>query len=177
MAILTQNWPPMAILNPDHLLAQAEKLGTQSGPGAPLQVDLRRAISAAYYAVFHKILTDAANQVVGFAHPWEQYNLVYRGIDHRRLREMCNTSLHPTLPEKYMRCVPDGFSTHLKTFAALTVGLQEKRHSADYDPAIRELKSDATLAINQAREALRHWSEALAEERRIFVLLLLFPPR
>jgi hypothetical protein len=167
----------MATPNPDHLFSQAENLSAQSGPGAPLQVDLRRAISAAYYAVFHKILTEAANQVVGHSQPWEQYNLVYRGIGHGQLRAMCNSARHPTLPKKYAPCVPVGFSTHIQTFAALTVELQEKRHSADYDPAVRVLKSDAALAISNAREALRHWQDALGEERRIFILLLLFPPR
>ena len=107
----------------------------------------------------------------------EQYNLVYRGIDHGRLRDMCNTVRHRTLPKNYAACVPDGFSTHIQTFAGHTVDLQEKRHSADYDPAIRVLKSDATLAISRAWEALGQWDHVPGEERRIFVLLLLFPPR
>ena len=59
----------MATLNPDHLLDQAERLTTAPGSGPPRQADLRRAISTAYYAVFHAIATDAADQFVAHAPP------------------------------------------------------------------------------------------------------------
>jgi hypothetical protein len=52
----------MATLNPDHLLAQAERLIRAPPAGPPLQVDVRRAISAAYYSVFHAVLTAAATR-------------------------------------------------------------------------------------------------------------------
>ena len=48
----------MPIPNPEHLLDQAERLAA-TGTGAPRQTNLRRAISAAYYAVFHRTLVDA----------------------------------------------------------------------------------------------------------------------
>src|SRR5215216_7618181 len=53
------NMPPrkssqaVAILNPEHLFDQAEKLILSPPAGRPRQVDIRRAISAAYYGVFH----------------------------------------------------------------------------------------------------------------------------
>jgi len=36
--------------------------------GAPRQADLRRAISSAYYAVFHAIMAEAADDFVGSTH-------------------------------------------------------------------------------------------------------------
>jgi hypothetical protein len=42
----------MAILNPEHLLQQAERLIQPPPAGPPRQVDLRRAISGAYYDAF-----------------------------------------------------------------------------------------------------------------------------
>jgi hypothetical protein len=50
----------VTILNPDHLLEQADKLISPPAAGPPRQVDLRRAISSAYYGLFHSCLTAAA---------------------------------------------------------------------------------------------------------------------
>jgi len=53
----------VAVLNPNHLFEQANKLITiQVGP--PRRVDIRRAISAAYYATFHATITAAADQLL-----------------------------------------------------------------------------------------------------------------
>jgi hypothetical protein len=80
----------LAILNPEHLLEQAGRLIAPGLRGQPRQVDLRRAISAAYYAVFHAALTLAADHFVGVTRrATSQYSLVYRSIDHRSLRDLC----------------------------------------------------------------------------------------
>ena len=52
---------PVAVLNPDHFFEQADTLMAPPA-GAPRQVDLRRAISNAYYGVFHAILAAAADE-------------------------------------------------------------------------------------------------------------------
>ena len=71
----------MAVLNSDHLLDQAERLTTPLGLGAPRQADLRRAISAAYYGVFHAVATEAADEFVGRTQrDSARYALVYRSI-------------------------------------------------------------------------------------------------
>ncbi|MGH7031514.1 MAG: hypothetical protein ACREE9_01270 [Stellaceae bacterium] len=92
----------MAILNPEHLFEQAEKLIAPSQTGAPRQVDLRRAVSSAYYGLFHATLTAAADQFIGVTkQSTPQYSLVYRSVDHRSLRALCLEVLKPTLPAKY----------------------------------------------------------------------------
>jgi hypothetical protein len=55
----------MTIPNPEYLLEQAAKLARAPIAGAPRQTDLRRAISAAYYAVFNFTLTCLADEFVG----------------------------------------------------------------------------------------------------------------
>jgi hypothetical protein len=86
------------IPNAEHLLDQAEPLIAPVGPGAPRQVDLRRAISSAYYAVFHAVLAAAADEFVGRARRAETaYGLVYRRIDHGALRELCAELNRPSL--------------------------------------------------------------------------------
>jgi len=55
----------LAILNPEHLFEQAENLVAPPEAGPPRQVDVRRAISAAYYGVFHATAAAAPDQFVG----------------------------------------------------------------------------------------------------------------
>jgi hypothetical protein len=75
-------------MNPEHLFEQADKLIQAPAAGRPRQVDLRRGVSAAYYALFHAILAAAADLVVGTTNQSTVlYELVYRSIDHRALRD------------------------------------------------------------------------------------------
>ena len=57
----------MPILNAEHLLDQAARLIVSPQPGPPRQVDIRRSISAAYYGLFHALLTAAADSVASRA--------------------------------------------------------------------------------------------------------------
>jgi hypothetical protein len=57
----------VSILSPEDLIAQAAKLIRPPPKGPPLQVDLRRAISAAYYGVFHATLIAVADTLIGRA--------------------------------------------------------------------------------------------------------------
>ncbi len=168
----------MAILNPTHLFDQADGLAG-SGVGRPRQVDIRRAISASYYGLFHAVVTAAADLVIGQnnrAQP--RYGLVYRSIDHNKLREFCKDVQKQALPEKYRRYAPSGgFGADIRTFATAVVELQEKRHTADYDPMVRMKQSDAIVSTATARAALTRFQSANADERMIFLTLLLFEPR
>lgn len=169
----------MAILNPEHLFDQARRLLKPTTAGAPRQVDLRRAISNAYYGVFHFILTAAADEFAGVTQrATAQYALVYRHIDHRSFRELCNEIRKPSLPGKYAALAPKaGFSQAMKGFSAVAVDLQLKRHLADYDPQSTYNPSDAAFAIDSAVTAIQSFKGAGREERKIFLSLLVFPPR
>ena len=169
----------MAVLNPDHLLEQADRLITPPGGGAPRQADLRRAISNAYYALFHTVVAEAADSLVGRTHRTSsRYQLVYRSIDHRSLRVLCEDSVKSTLPAKYTRYAPKaGFGADLIALATAVVELQEKRHLADYDPLYAVRMSDALLAISTSRNALDRFRSANRAWRKTFVTLLMFAPR
>ena len=105
----------MPIPNPEHLLDQAASLIDQRRAGPPRQADLRRAISAAYYGVFHAILITAADMVVGRSRRASpQYVLAYRGIDHKDVRDLCLISRRPAPPARYATFVPpDGFGVDI----------------------------------------------------------------
>ena len=129
--------------------------------------------------MFHAILTAAADQFVGVSkRTTSRYALVYRSVDHGRLRTVCEEVNRPIPSSKYARHVPsNGFGGDIVAFAASTIELQQKRNAADYDPLIRVKSSDATTAIAFARGAVRRFNAADPGQRETFLSLLLFPPR
>jgi hypothetical protein len=169
----------MSVLNSDHLLDQADRLLAPPGGGAPRQADLRRAISSAYYAVFHAVATQAADDLVGSRHrATPQYALAYRSIDHGSLRRFCDDVTKPQMPAKYSKYLPrGGFGPNLPVFAAAVVGLQEKRHLADYDSLFRVRTSDAELAVATGRTAIAEFRNAGRTPRKAFLLLVVLSPR
>jgi hypothetical protein len=174
-----KNSTPLTILNPEHLLDQADGLLVRTRGGPHRQADLRRAISTAYYAVFHAVLIAVADRVVGRGRrSTPHYAMVYRSIDHRALSGFCHLLSQPTLPPKYRGAAPDGgFTTDVRAFARSVTELQQERHSADYDPGRRIDVSDAAALITVGREAIRRWTMAAIDQREAILLLLLFPPR
>ncbi len=169
----------MAILTPEHLFAQADGLLTLYPKRKPRQTELRRAISASYYGVFHFVLARAADLHVGAIHKSTlHYALVYRSISHTWLRSLCLDVAKPTAPTAFKPFVPSGgFGQDMRRFAASTAYLQERRHTADYDPSVTFVRLDAKSAIAAARRAVDQFTAAPAEELQIFLALLLFPPR
>jgi hypothetical protein len=176
---LKKSFKKVAILNPDHFFEQAIRLASPSSVGPPRQVDVRRAISAAYYGVFHAILAAAADQFIGpTRRASSQYGLVYRSVSHDQFRRLCEEIKKSTLSRRYSSHAPaNGFGSNIVAFAAAAMELQEKRYSADYDPLIRFKQSDAMLAVQTARAALRRFEKASGNRRRAFLGLLLFAPR
>ncbi|HKM61024.1 MAG TPA: hypothetical protein VJY39_00910 [Acidisphaera sp.] len=168
----------MPILNPDHFFDQAEKLASSPLTGTVRQVDLRRAISSAYYGLFHFVLTAAADEFVGVTRRSRgQYTLLYRSIDHRTLKDLCIDVAKQNPPRRYASYVPSGFDANVLAFADAAVELQERRHIADYDPQPRFRTADAKLAVEMARSAIERFKRAKREHRRDFLILLLCPPR
>ena len=169
----------MAILNPEHLFEQAERLVVPPLAGPPRQVDLRRAISSAYYGLFHFAVISVADEFVGISQrASSRYALVYRSIDHRTLKDLCSEARKPRPSAKYVDYFPtNGFGENIEAFAAAVVDLQEKRHRADYNPLPRFRTSDAKFAVGAAQNAVRRFQQASSEHRKAFLTLLLCPPR
>jgi hypothetical protein len=168
----------LTIPNPEHLFEQAERLASFATSGQPRQADLRRAISAVYYAVLHATLTAAADKAVGHsARASLPYRLAYRSVDHRTLRDLCRAAQKTTLAEKYRQYAPGGFGSDLRAFADAVCDLQILRQDADYDPLKTFRRSDARLAIALGRSGLQRFEAASESDRDTFLSLLLYPPR
>ncbi|MBS3927644.1 MAG: hypothetical protein KGZ65_03515 [Sphingomonadales bacterium] len=170
----------MAILNPEHLLEQAERLLSPRTRSTVIrQADRRRAISAAYYAAFHLVLTAVADEFVGPANRKKvRYALAYRSVDHGSLEALCKEVIKQTLREKYLRYVTGGtFGDKIREFASLILELKEKRTSADYDPSHWTSVIDARTAMASAKSAIEQFQGAPVQKKKAFLTLLVFPPR
>jgi hypothetical protein len=169
----------LAVLNPEHLIELAIQIRTIRPGRKPRQVDLRRAISTAYYAVFHQILTAAADEFVGkSSRNNSRYALVYRSIDHKAVRRTCEEAYKLKPGQKFAKFLPpDGFSQDIRNFASDFMRLQELRHDADYDPSQFVSSVDAMFSVFLASSAIQAFNSAKPDSRKLFLTLVLFPPR
>jgi hypothetical protein len=170
----------LAVVNPEHLLEQADYLlRDRNSRGRVRQTSRRRAISTAYYAVFHAILTALADEFVGASErATMRYALAYRSIDHGDVEKLAKEAKKQVMPPKYQRFAPTGgFCPGVREFAALILQLKEQRNRADYDPSYWATIADARTVIASARKAIQHFVAVEHAETKLFLSLLLFPPR
>ena len=152
-------------MNPRDSLATARRL-TESGASPPTQADLCRAVSTAYYAVFHCLASTAADLLTDSSRgpEWHQ---VYRALEHGKARSACRQ-------QEAMRALP----MDIRSFAETFVTLQKARHEADYAPESRSLKLDVLTLIDAAEDAIDRFEQAAAHHRRRFAVhVLLFKRR
>lgn len=166
------------MIRPERLLDQAETLIADGTARAP-EENLRRAISAAYYALFHQCLAAAADVLLGeAARAPDLYGLAYRSVDHRRLRDLCTEYTRPQRSKRYAKhLTPGDLDQDLVAYAVRVLDLYESRASADYDPTWTVSAEDASAALDVARSAFGRFIAADPGKRRRFLILLHFPPR
>jgi hypothetical protein len=169
----------LTLPNPEHFFEQAQRLVARSAAGPPRQVDIRRAISSAYYGVFHATLSYVADHFVGSSKRTSAlYGLVYRSVDHALLRNLCQEVQSRRSTSRVALYAPaGGFSPDIQAFAATALELQLKRNTADYDPLPRYRRLDALFAIRAARGALSRFKSASSPQQEAFLALLTFKPR
>jgi uncharacterized protein (UPF0332 family) len=148
------------------VIVTARKLANASRQ-RPRQADLRRAVSTAYYALFHTLAQDAADLLVGVGAvrsgpAWVQ---VYRALDHGFARNACREAKNA------------GFSPGLVACAVEFVELQEARHDADYDPSVRFSRADALDWIVRAETAIAVLHASPRAERKAFAVHLVLKRR
>jgi len=159
--------------DPNELLAVARLL-TDETSGAPSDAQLRRSVSTAYYAVFNKILREAADRFVGPNQSSKAaYRLVYRNFEHGRVKEVCIRLCASRLSEQMKRELGrDSVSREMRDFASSFPFLQAARQHADYDPSFVILLVDAADQIAAAQTAIAAFDQT-AEDERTDVLALM----
>jgi uncharacterized protein (UPF0332 family) len=134
------------------LLQQADHLASYEGAN-PSQASLRRAVSAAYYALFHLLTDEAALRWSGSP---EARTGMERAFQHGPMR---NTSMQfqKKIWEDWhgnKRAIP----LAIREIAAAFVDLQDERHAADYDNHEQWTATDVEGVLKIAHLAFRQWA-------------------
>lgn len=155
------------------LLDQADALATMDAR-RPRQANLRRAVSSAYYALFHLLSEAAARQIAGGGRRHlELRHAVRRTFGHGAMKSVAKGFASGTPNAAWQPALGGTVSPALGEVAEVFVLLQEARHSADYDVARTFARREATALVAQARAVSATWREvAGTEEARVFLVAL-----
>ena len=158
-------------MNPEDLIRIARGLagGAISGNiGRPRQAELRRAVSAAYYALFHALARCCADTLVG-ATPairngpaWTQ---TYRALEHGYAKNQC---LRPAIR---------GFPPEIREFGKMFAEMQRNRNIADYATESELSRAETMRLINQIEDVIADFATAPAAVRRAFSAYVLLRVR
>ena len=159
-------------MNPDDLIRIAESLASgRAGNllGRPRQAELRRAVSTAYYALFHTLANHCADLLVGTKssdrsdQAWRQ---TYRSIEHGEVKRRYT--------DRRTRRVLQQFPTEIQDFVGQFVRMQELRHWADYDPFEYHPRSSVLQLIEETKTSIAQFNEVDRKDRRAFAVFVLF---
>jgi uncharacterized protein (UPF0332 family) len=148
----------------DDLLEQSRHLANRERK-RPRQASLRRAISTAYYALFHLLTTASVSN-------WKivrQRPALARAFEHRKMNSACTKTSREQFSNATQMSVQ-----HLKTVANTFIELQQHRHTADYDNSRKWARTEVLAQIDSVQAAFDSWNviadEQIAED---FLLQLL----
>lgn len=177
------------MIDPDRVLEHARRLAG-SGPGRPPEVDLRRGVSAAYYAVFHDLTDRAARHLIGSA-PDSTRNKIRRAWSHGEVVKLAGMvvdrakalNANPVAPltreAELGGPLVDVAASDPMLVEALSrvVELQDHRHRADYDHDAGFDKIALLAACGDAERARASLDAASPASREaLFALLTLRRP-
>jgi uncharacterized protein (UPF0332 family) len=133
------------------LLNLADHLATHEG-GNPSQASLRRAVSTAYYSLFHLLIEEAALLWQGSA---ESRTGLERGFQHGSMQNTSRQFVKLSWRDWHgnQQHIPPA----LRQVASAFVDLQEERHTADYDNHEQWSATDVKEALNTTRSAFQNW--------------------
>ena len=151
-------------MNSRELMGTARRL-TEPGASQPTQADLRRAVSTAYYALFHSLARAGADLLTGTSRG-PAWHRVYRALDHGKARDACR-----------QQAARRTFPKEIRVFANAFDSLQEARHRADYALDSWFSKRDVLAIIHTAEDAIGKFEQAAGRHRRSFAVHVLFKRR
>ena len=162
-------------MNWEQLLELAEMLAEApihgEARGRPQQTHLRKANSAAYYAMFHALANSNADTLIGSApaiRRSEEWTAAQRGLNHGTAKnQMLNGSRMAT------------FHSDIQDFAETFIALQVQRHEADYNPNLSAplTRTQTVRNIQRARDASQRFLATPPQERKRFATHLLLTRR
>ncbi len=160
----------------DDLLQQAQQLATLD-PRRPRQANLRRAVSAAYYALFHFLVEQSCRNAIGGQHERAPYRHVLgRAFVHATMRDACKSFAGGTLRDAVRKGLHPTFSVppSVSDIATKYVELQDMRHLADYDLTEKFNRENVLTLVLEAETAIGAFSSAPDSNEKTFFLACLW---
>jgi hypothetical protein len=148
----------------DDLLELAYHLANRES-GEPKQASLRRAVSTAYYALFHLLIDEA----VGHWGIVRQRSILARTFDHGKMKNVCEDHVRI-----FFSSGSPASGLQLKAVAHAFIQSQQNRHAADYDNAISWSRADAIGDVNLVNAAFVDWRAIRTHPAAHDYLLTLF---
>lgn len=171
------------MIQPEALLQHARRLAGEGGLGPPPEVDLRRGVSAAYYAVFHEITEQAARHLLSSS-PLSIQNAIRRTWTHGEIDRIAEAIVDRSavlahnpaapVPNALRRFGPllDLCAGDLVESLRLFRELQEQRHRADYDHEAAFDKASLVTACESADHARARMNDASPAAREACYTIL-----
>ena len=158
-------------MNPEDLIRIARGLASGAiggNIGRPRQAELRRAVSAAYYALFHALARCCADTLVG-ATParrsqpaWTQ---TYRALEHGYAKNQC------------VRPIIRKFPPEIQAFGRAFSEMQRNRTIADYATESALTRAEAMWLIDWTEQVIADFANAPVSDRRAFSVYVLLRVR
>ena len=141
---------------PDDLLEVARDLANLRGN--PHQASLRRAVSIAYYAIFHLRISEST---ANWARP-ELRAILGRCFDHGAMKSASEaqvSSINTRFTQNLHKAAGRTVDIHLRTVANAFIQAQHRRNDADYNMAKEWTLVEVETQITSIDEAFRAWKK------------------
>jgi hypothetical protein len=162
---------------PEGLLEQAQHL-VKREPKRPKQASLRRAISTAYYALFHLLISEA---VLNWRRAEDRAELA-RMFEHTHMRSIC-TNKRDELNKGFKKKAgrpnqEEAVKRNLHRVVNTFVQMHEQRELADYDYSSNWTRTDVLPKVEGVAAAFKGWKAIRNEDiAQAFLFTLLYKKR
>ena len=145
---------PSYPIDPDKLLGQASELaGEGAGRGRPSYTGHRRAVSSAYYAVFHEVTRQVAQRLFPDSREFQMH--ARRSVAHGAVYDVCRWISGMSPPQHLAPIVEElRADSDLVSLAESFMQLKEAREEADYDHTRPFNKRETLTLLEEARQAI-----------------------
>jgi len=161
---------------PEDLLEQARHLARRD-PKRPKQASLRRAVSTAYYALFHLLIVETTKN---WKRPEERFTLA-RMFEHALMAKAC-VSKRDALNAHFKRNPPQStrldIDKHLHAVTETFVEMLQHLHTADYDSSTKWTRTETLEKLDTVQAAFQSWkSIRKSHDAQNFLVTLLLKER
>jgi hypothetical protein len=159
----------------EQFLEQSRHLATRD-PRRPQQGNLRRAVSTAYYALFHFLVDRASRFLVGSSgERGPLRKLLSRAFTHTEVASACKSFGGGTLPAVVARHFAGlSIPPEVRSLADTVCAAQQLRHVADYDLSESFHRSEVLALIDDVEQRMEAWQPVEGDPAaRLFLVSLL----